>query len=158
MLSTTKLALNLGLAAAMLLASASVGLTQQVTPDTSHIPFSLPKDIKWKVDPEFGQDYAFLVGDSAKPGLYVELIRWNPHQMSRPHFHNTPRYITVVQGTWWVSSSDHYDPSTTYPLPAGSFATDMPGKVHWDGAKDQTCIIELVGIGPVTTTLVHEKK
>jgi quercetin dioxygenase-like cupin family protein len=153
-----KMTIRLGMS---VLAIAGMGVAaegQQVKPDPTHIPFTLPKDIKWAVDPEFGQDYVYLVGNASKPGLYIELIRWNPHQMSRPHFHNTDRYVYVVSGTWWVSSSEHYDPGKTFPLPAGSFATDMPGKVHWDGAKDQTTILELVGIGPATTTLVPEKK
>jgi quercetin dioxygenase-like cupin family protein len=131
---------------------------QPVKPDTSHIPFLLPKDIKWQVDPNFGEEFAYLVGDAAKPGLYVMLIRWKPGQMSTPHFHNTARYVYVVSGTWWVSSSDRFAPNTRYPLPAGSFATDLPGKVHWDGAKDETTILELVGMGPATTTKVTAKK
>ena len=128
-----------------------------IKPDPSHIPFVLPKDIKWKVDTAFGEDEAPLFGDVSKPGLYGMLIRWKPGQFSTPHFHSTDRYIYVVSGTWWVSSSDHYDPKTTYPLPAGSFATDMKEKIHWDGAKDETVILELVGEGPATTEKVVGK-
>jgi quercetin dioxygenase-like cupin family protein len=126
-------------------------------PDPKNIPFVLPKDIKWKVDTAFGEDEAPLFGDVTKPGLYGMLIRWKPGQFSTPHFHSTDRYIYVVSGTWWVSSSDHYDPKTTYPLPAGSFATDMKEKIHWDGAKDETVILELVGEGPATTEKVVGK-
>jgi len=30
--------------------------------------------------------------------------------------------------------------------------TDLAGKVHFDGAKDEDALLELVGMGPVTTT------
>jgi hypothetical protein len=132
---------------------------QSVKPDPTHIPFALPDDIKWTVDPNFGEDIAVVAGDPAKPGLYVMLIKWKPGHFSTPHYHSTERYVYVVSGTWWVSSSDHFDPNTTYPLPAGSFATDLPNKVHWDGSKNGTVVLELVGMGPATTVKVgHEKK
>ena len=128
-----------------------------VMPDPTHIPFVLPKDIKWKIDTNFGEEEAPLFGDVSKPGVYGMLIRWKPGQFSTPHFHSTDRYIYVVSGTWWVSSSEHHDPETTYPLPAGSFATDLQNKIHWDGAKKETVILLLVGMGPATTEKVHEK-
>ena len=131
---------------------------QSVKPDPTHIPFALPKDIKWTMDSSFGEDIAVLAGDPAKPGLYVMLIKWKPGHFSTPHFHSTERYVYVVSGTWWVSSSDHYDPKTTYPLPAGSFATDLANKVHWDGSKSGTVVLELVGMGPATTVKVGDGK
>jgi len=145
-------------AALLAAAAATMAQAQPVKPDPAHIPFTLPKDIKWVIDKNFGEENAYLLGDPAKPGPYVMLIRWKPHQMSRPHYHNTARNIYVVSGTWWVSDSRHYDPDATYPLPAGSFATDMPGQIHWDGAKDEPVILELVGTGPANTIIVPEKK
>ena len=81
------------------------------------------------------------------------LIKWDPGHNSKPHFHSTDRYIYVVSGTWWVSSSTHYDPGKMYPIPAGSFVTDIKNTIHWDGAKAETgpCILMLVGEGPMTT-------
>ena len=55
---------------------------------------------------------------------------WHSGQMeapegdSDPHFHSADRWIYVVSGTWWVSSSSHFDPAMAYPLPAGTFAID----------------------------------
>ena len=115
-------------------------------PDPSHIPIIFGKDIKWK------GDQALLFGDPDKPGLYGLLIKWEPGHYSRPHFHSTDRYIYVVSGTWWVSSSTTYDPAKAYPAPAGSYVRDLAGTVHWDGAKDEPCLLLLVGEGPVTTT------
>ena len=119
-------------------------------PDASHIPIVFGKDIRWKN----GEGESPLFGDPNKPGIYGVLIQWLPGHNSRPHFHSTDRYIYVVAGTWWVSSSTTYDKSKMYPVPAGSFVTDIANTVHWDGAKESTgpCILLLVGEGPMHTT------
>jgi hypothetical protein len=147
----------LGAAAFVALAPASV-LAQSTdpAPDPSHITFTPPKDVKWKSSDSLDQTVIF--GDPSKPGLYGILIRWHAGHFSRPHFHNTDRYAYVISGTWWVSSSDSYDLSKIYPMPAGSVVTDLADKVHWDGAKDTDALLELVGMGPVTTTQAEVKK
>lgn len=124
--------------------------------DPSHVTYAWPSQIKWLGHPR-GPQIATLVGDPSKPGLYIQLIKWSPHQMSRPHFHNTDRYITVLSGTWWVGTTTKFEPTTMVPMPAGSFVTDLAGKVHFDGAKDGSVIIEIVGQGPVTTTPAESK-
>jgi hypothetical protein len=135
-------------------ASVAVAADNYSVPDPSHIVFTPPKDVKWKMGT--GSDQAVIFGDPDKPGLYGILIRWHPGQFSRPHFHNTDRYAYVISGTWWVSSSDTYDLSKTYPMPAGSVVTDLANTVHFDGAKDGDAMLELVGMGPVTTTPVKK--
>jgi quercetin dioxygenase-like cupin family protein len=127
-------------------------------PDATHIPIVFGKDIKWKGDPAKEQTAA-LFGAEDQPGIYGILIKWNPGANSQPHFHSTVRYIYVVSGTWWVSSSNTYDKSKMYPVPAGSFVTDVPKTVHWDGAKAETgsCILLLVGVGPMVTTRLTQK-
>ena len=119
-------------------------------PDPSHIPIVFGKDIKWKN----GEGETPLFGDPDKPGIYGVLIKWLPGHNSKPHFHSTDRYIYVIAGTWWVSSSTTYDRSKMYPIPAGSFVTDIANTVHWDGAKESTgpCLLMLVGEGPMHTT------
>ena len=126
-----------------------------VKPDPSHATFLLPKDLKWKRE-NLGQLQAPLYGDPDKPGPYGILIKWPKGQMSHPHFHTTDRFAYVVSGTWWVSTSGHYDPATTYPLPPGSFATDLAGKVHWDGSKTEDLILLVTGMGPMQTVPVPE--
>ncbi|MGH9557629.1 MAG: cupin domain-containing protein, partial [Bryobacteraceae bacterium] len=123
--------------------------------DPSHIVYKLPNQIHWTGGA--ASQRATLLGDPSKPGLYIILIKWNPHNFSRPHFHSTDRYITVLSGTWWVSSSDVYDPDKTVPMPAGSFVTDLAKGIHYDGAKDEPAVIEIVGMGPVTNTPAEKK-
>lgn len=119
-------------------------------PDPTHIPIVFGKDIKWRN----GEGQSLLFGDPSKPGIYGVLIKWLPGHYSKPHFHSTDRYAYVVSGTWWVSASTTYDPSKMYPIPAGSFVTDIANTVHWDGAKESTgpCLLMLVGEGPMRTT------
>ena len=150
------LVLAAALPAAALAAVAPAIPKTAVKPDGTHATFILPKDLKWKKE-SLGQLQAPLYGDPDKPGPYGILIKWPKGQMSHPHFHTTDRWAYVVKGTWWVSTSDHWDPKTTWPLPAGSFATDLAGKVHWDGSKDEELILLVTGMGPIKTVTVPEK-
>jgi hypothetical protein len=94
----------LGAALAAGLAAAGLGLTAyaQTTgatisdpvgpvPDPTHVPFVLPKDIKW--NGTYGvQQTAILYGDPSKPGPYTLVYRWFPGHFSQPHFHDQPRF------------------------------------------------------------------
>jgi quercetin dioxygenase-like cupin family protein len=129
-------------------------------PDPSHIPFFLPQNIKWQTGGEqAGQrsEVYPLFGDVNKPGPYAVLLKWLPGNMSRPHFHGKTRYITVISGHWWVSSSNVFDPNKTYPLPPGTIVQDVANTVHWDGAKNEPVILEIVGDGPAPNISVDEK-
>jgi hypothetical protein len=124
-------------------------------PDPKAVSYTLPDKIQWKKGSN--TDTAVLQGDPSKPGIYIQLLRWHPHSMSRPHSHNMERYITVVSGTWWVGTGTKYDPDSTFPMPAGSYIVDRPNEIHYDGAKDQECVLYMVGIGPVMTTAAEAK-
>ena len=126
-------------------------------PDPKVMSIKLPKDIKWSGSSSSPSQQAVLAGDPNKEGLYVVLTKWNPHNMSRPHFHPNDRFIHVVSGTWWVGSGSKYDPDNTTPLPAGSFVTHFGKQIHYDGAKDGEVILEIVGMGPATATPAEQK-
>jgi hypothetical protein len=128
--------------------------------DASHLnpaalTYKLPADIKWGGSP-LGASVAVLLGDPSKPGLYIELVKWAAHHNSRPHYHPNDRYITVISGTWWVNTGSKYSPETMVPMPPGSFVTHYGRQVHYDGAKDEDTIIEIVGDGPETATAAEE--
>jgi hypothetical protein len=42
-------------------------------------------------------------------------------------------------------------------MPAGSFVTDIAKGVHYDGAKEESAILEIVGDGPATMTPAEVK-
>jgi hypothetical protein len=115
-----------------------------------------PSDqIKWNKTATF--DTAVLQGDPSKPGIYVQLLRWHKGNFSRTHFHPNARYITVISGTWWLGYGTKYDPASTYPVKAGTFVVHNAKQPHYDGAKDEDCVIEIVGMGPETSTSVEQK-
>lgn len=126
-------------------------------PDATHIPFILPDNIPWEGKSGREQHYN-VMGDPSKPGPYIQILKWWPGNFSKPHYHTKQRYIAVLSGTWWVSSSTHYDPDKTYPLPAGSLVQDVANTVHWDGAKagGDPVVLEIVGDGPAPNVNVDE--
>jgi hypothetical protein len=96
-----------------------------------------------------------IYGDPNKPGLYVIRNRFMPGQGSRPHYHNQDRYVTVIKGTWWVAlgpDGDTYNPDKMTPMKPGSFVFHPAYGHHCDGAKDEEVIVQIMGMGPVTTT------
>jgi hypothetical protein len=145
-----------------IMGASSVALAQDAVgpmPDPTHIPFVLSKDIKWQTGGEkSGQrsEVYPLFGDVNKPGPYALLLKWLPGNMSRPHFHEKTRYITVLSGHWWVSSSNVFDPSKTYPLPPGTLVQDVANTVHLDGAKNETVVLEIMGDGTAPNIDVDE--
>ncbi len=125
--------------------------------DPTAVQFTAPSDIKWVRNAAGTNETAMLFGDPAKPGLYVYRIRWLAVNMSRPHFHPNDRYITVISGTWWVGTGATYDPDSTVALPAGTFVTHFGKQIHYDGAKDDEVVLEIVGEGPATSTPAEAK-
>ena len=123
-------------------------LEAATVPDPKVMTFTLPKDLKWGGDPMAGAQSITLYGDLNKEGPYGQLVKWLPHNMSRPHFHRNERYIYVVSGTWWCGTGRKYDPDATYPLPAGTFVHHIANQTHFDGAKDEAAVLLMTGMGP----------
>ena len=132
------------------------GVVQNAKLDPATLKYELPSQIHW-VDDAIGAKSAVLLGDPSKPGLYIVLVKWTPHHMSHPHWHPNNRFITVLAGTWWVGTGNKFDPDRTVPMPAGSFVTHYGKQVHFDGAKDQDAVLEIVGEGPATATPAEAK-
>ena len=110
----------------MLLGLSSSRLAADLDPKA--IDIKIPADIKWTKGN--GSESAVLVGDPTKPGLYIVLQKWLPHNNSRPHFHQNDRYIRVLSGTWWVNTGAKYDPAGFKPVTAGSFVTHFGKEIH----------------------------
>ena len=126
--------------------------------NSAAVVYKLPDQIPWQDNPANpGVKSAVLAGDPTKPGLYVMLVKWLPGHMSHPHFHPNDRFITVLSGTWWVGTGTKFDPAATVPMPAGSFVTHFGKGIHYDGAKDEEAVLEIVGEGPATATPAEVK-
>jgi len=133
-----------------------IGSVRAADLDPKAISIQLPKEIKWVANAG-GSEQAILFGDPSKPGLYIVLTKWTPHHNSRPHFHPNDRYITVLSGTWWVNTGAKYDPDGMKPVPAGSYVVHYGNQIHYDGAKDAEVILQIVGMGPATSTAAEQK-
>lgn len=144
------------LAAASSLSPSAVRAARPAELDPTQVTFKLPNQITW-TGRAGASETAVVMGDPNKPGWYIELVKWYPHNNSHPHFHPNDRYITVLSGTWWVGSGTKYDPDSMVPMPAGSYVVDLAKQPHYDGAKDELTEIEIVGEGPATITPDEQK-
>jgi quercetin dioxygenase-like cupin family protein len=146
-----------GLLAAGALVTATGVLAAPVLPEGFVI--ATPSDLHWvDVPGNCGIKVANVVGSQDKPGVYVIRVRFPPHCMSTPHWHSTDRYVTVIEGTWSAGLGPVFDPSNTTPLGPGSFMKHPAGGVHWDGsAGEAAAVVQIIGMGPVTTTQVDPK-
>ena len=134
----------------------SIGAVRASDLDPSAIKINLPKNIPW-VESKAGSAQAIMYGDPAKPGLYIVLTKWHAGHMSRPHYHPNDRFITVLEGTWWVGTGPKYDPAGTTPIPTGSFVTHTGKGIHYDGAKEADVTLQILGMGPATSTPAEAK-
>ena len=124
---------------------------QDLTPDPEGFIVARPADLV----PADGGRRITILGDPNEPGPYVIRITFLPGQGSRPHFHDQARFITVIEGTWWVSTGAHadvYDPDSMQRVEAGSFIYEPPDGHHYDMAKDESVTVQIMGVGPVRTT------
>src|SRR3954451_7095132 len=78
-----------------------------------------------------------VYGDPSKPGLYAIRRRFKPGEMSKPHYHDQNRLVTVIKGTWYSGEGDTFDPAKTTPMKPGSFMLHPAGLHHYDGAKNE---------------------
>ena len=118
-----------------------------------------PEQMKWVPEPDgLGFTQTVVSGDPTKPGIYVIHVKFPPNVMSRPHFHDEDRYATVIKGTWYTGEGDTFAPDKTVGLKPGSFMKHPAKTRHFDGAKGEEVILQLVGIGPSKTTKVDPSK
>jgi len=114
-----------------------------------------------RVQPEelYSENNVLVFGDPNKPGMYIVRNHFKSGQMSRPHFHDQDRYVTVIKGTWWTGEGDKFAPETAVPIKTGGMMFHPAGYHHYDGSKPGTedCIVQIMGMGPVKTTQTEVK-
>ena len=95
-----------------------------------------------------------LYGSQDQEGLYVYRAMFPKGVTTMPHSHSMERHITVIEGTWYAGTDASHDINNATPIPAGGFMIHPAGAVHFDGSIDGPVVVEIKGIGPVTTTYV----
>ena len=142
-----------GVVTVVLLIAGTTGFSQQ--PPASPVkPLVDPQHLRMQPDQalDFPGTTLNVAGDPEKPGIYVIRRRFKPGEMSRPHAHNQDRFVTVIKGTWWTGEGDVFDPNKTVAVKTGGFMLHPTGLHHYDGAKNEEVIVQIIGMGPVTTT------
>ena len=75
----------------MLLLSLISTVTVSVEPDDLGFIIAQPEDLFTD-----GARSEVIYGDPSQPGLYVMRITFTPGSGSRPHFHSTARYLSLI--------------------------------------------------------------
>ncbi len=96
-----------------------------------------------------------VYGDPSKPGVYVIRAKFAPGVMSMPHTHPEDRLATVIRGTWWSGTGPDFTPDETVGMKPGAFMLHPAGEAHFDGAKDEEVVVQLIGVGPSGTKFIH---
>jgi quercetin dioxygenase-like cupin family protein len=132
-----------------------IGLGHSDAPAASGANFVrlTPEQIHWQDIPGgHGAQEATIAGDPTGHGLYVQRVKFPPHLMDRPHWHPNDRHVTVIKGTWFAGTGEHFDPRQAVPMKAGSYMLHPAHALHWDGSNsDEEVIVQIVGIGPADT-------
>jgi quercetin dioxygenase-like cupin family protein len=148
----------MALGALLLIVPAVVGRAQQAAPRPALVD---PTHRRMQADAAEGalanQVQVNVFGDPSKPGLYAIRRRFKPGEMSKPHYHDQDRLVTVIKGTWYSGEGDAFKPDATTPVRPGGFMLHPAGLHHFDGAKDEEVIVQIIGMGPVKTVDVDEK-
>ena len=142
----------------VLLGSSAIGIERQGTPmQPAGTPLVDAANKRMQPEAALTGGSVKVFGDPAKPGMYVYRNRFAPGQTSRPHFHDQDRYVTVIKGTWWTGEGDVFQPDKMVPIKTGGFMFHPAGFHHYDGAKDEEVIVQIMGMGPVQTTSTEVK-
>jgi quercetin dioxygenase-like cupin family protein len=102
---------------------------------------------------EKGTYSAVLLGNPAKPGLYVVRLKAPAGTVFGPHYHNETENVTVISGTLWVGLGDKMDKSKMRPLNAGTFVS-VPARLHHYAMAKTDTVIQIEGMGPETMMAV----
>ncbi len=115
------------------------------------------RDVIYRDDPAFakGGQTAVLVGDPAKPGLFVLRLKMDPHFVVLPHTHPVFETVTVLQGTMGSGMGEQTDLTKGKMLGPGSVLVLPPGHPHYVWAGDEEVILQVVANGPFDINYIN---
>ncbi len=108
-------------------------------------------DLEWDESSNRLQSHV-LYGNPSEEGFYIIRVRFPAGASTNPHYHSQTRYVTVIEGIWYTGMDDTKDLDETLAISVGGFMIHPAGAIHYDAAKEVPAIVEIRGMGPVTTT------
>jgi quercetin dioxygenase-like cupin family protein len=117
-----------------------------------------PQQVRWFTPAYYmdGRQRAQLIGDSSKPGPFVDRVKIPAGGRVRAHVHPDTEVDTVIEGTWYVGVGDKFDAARLKPYPAGSFVVIPAGVPHFVAAPDGQVIVQTSGEGPFRTEFLEK--
>ena len=129
----------------ILLLFSGAGLAQQESDE------ALVHNAKLRLQPEETVEGGQVFGSASQPGMHVTRIRFPAGRHTRPHYHTQDRWVTVLEGTWGTGEGDVFDADKMIPIKEGGLMYHPAGFRHYDGAKDEDVVVQIMGVGPVET-------
>ncbi len=140
----------------MLMAFAFAALSSIAAAATAPVILT-PATAKWQPAPGFkGFQMAAIVGDSSKAGTYYAyFLKFPTDGKAPPHFHGKTENIVVISGTVMFGLGDTMNVPKMMTFGPGAVVSVPAGVHHYAMAKGPA-VVEISGIGPDTTTLIHK--
>ena len=115
-----------------------------------------PETAQWQPAPGFkGFEMATIVGVPSEAGAYYAYyLKFPAGGQAPPHFHAMTENVVVISGTVMFGLGDTMDVTKMMTFGPGAVVSVPAGLHHYAMAKEPA-VVEISGIGPDTTTLVH---
>ncbi|HEY7458405.1 MAG TPA: cupin domain-containing protein [Xanthobacteraceae bacterium] len=114
--------------------------------------------IPWRESPlQPGAKMAVLAGDLREAGLYIQRVKYPAGALTPAHYHPDDRHVVVLEGTWYAGFGDKADSVKAKAFKPGDYLMQPAGAVHFDGALDGDCVVQITGYGPTGITIVEKR-
>jgi quercetin dioxygenase-like cupin family protein len=118
-----------------------------------------PEDLAWNSFAAFppAARLAVVLGQPAKPGLYIVRVKLPSGIKLMPHWHPEDRIYTVLSGTFYIRIGAAFDPNALKAYPPGSVVLLPGGTSHFHWARTGEYITQVMGIGPLGIEYLNQR-
>ena len=115
------------------------------------------EDLEWKPFAAFPPEarLAVVVGDPARPGLYVIRVRLPAGVKLMPHAHPEDRIYTVLSGVFYIGQGEKFDESRLTAYGVGTVVVLPGGQPHFHWARSGEYVTQVTAIGPLGLSYVN---
>ena len=152
-----KKGLLVGAAVAVVLAAITSAMTWDYKTQKEIVGLT-PEQVRWFTPPYYkdGRQRAQLFGDSSQGGAWIDRVKIPGGMRVLAHTHPQDELVTVIEGTWYLSAGERFNPANLKGYPAGSFIVIPAGVPHFVAAKDGAVIVQLSGTGKFGTEYLEK--